>query len=206
MHSMAMPIIRLVSSLHTPFSSIGSDFTPQEVSRGESPRGFIRPAVKTVYNPQYGGHYEQAMVDRMAESLMAWHGSMGANARRTSDANASGDYHEGMADVTAAFLTADPCLGLEFRGIGTGCIRNAVNSVRYPCSGEVQYCGQVISGAFWQTYLSMRQRYSGNPVFALQKVREWYLNSIRFGTADNPNDSICEAGVDHIVIRRIVCP
>jgi hypothetical protein len=29
---------------------------------------------------------------------------------------------------------------------------------------------------------------------------------IRFGTADNPNDSICEAGVDHIVIRRIVCP
>ncbi len=92
--------------------------------------------------------------------------------------SASGDYHEGMADVTAAFLTADPCLGLEFRGIGTGCIRNAVNNVRYPCSGEVHYCGQVISGAFWQTYLSMRQRYSSNPAFALQKVREWYLNSI----------------------------
>jgi hypothetical protein len=29
---------------------------------------------------------------------------------------------------------------------------------------------------------------------------------IRFGTADNPNDSVCEAGVDHIVIRRINCP
>ena len=92
--------------------------------------------------------------------------------------NASGDYHEGMADVTAAFLTADPCLAIEFRGIGTGCLRNAVNSVRYPCSGEVHYCGQVISGAFWQTYLSMLQRYNNDPAFALQKVREWYLNSI----------------------------
>ena len=29
---------------------------------------------------------------------------------------------------------------------------------------------------------------------------------VRFGTMDNPNDSICEAGVDHVVIRRIVCP
>jgi hypothetical protein len=92
--------------------------------------------------------------------------------------NASGDYHEGMADATAALLTADPCLGLEFQGIGTGCIRNAVNSVRYPCSGGVHYCGQVLSGAFWQTYLSMRQRYSGTPAFALQEVRKWYLNSI----------------------------
>jgi len=92
--------------------------------------------------------------------------------------NASGDYHEGMADVTAAFLTADPCLAIEFRGIGTGCLRNAVNNVRYPCSGEVHYCGQVLSGAFWQTYLAMRQRYSNDPDFALQKVREWYLNSI----------------------------
>ncbi len=92
--------------------------------------------------------------------------------------NATGDYHEGMADVTAALLADDPCLAIEFRGIGTGCLRNSVNDVRYPCSGEVHYCGQVISGAFWQTYLSMRQRYSNNPSFALQKVREWYLNSI----------------------------
>jgi hypothetical protein len=92
--------------------------------------------------------------------------------------NASGDYHEGIADVTAAFLTVDPCLGIEFRGVGTGCIRNSVNDRLYPCSGGVHFCGQVISGAFWQTWLEMRNRYSSNQQFALDRVREWYLNSI----------------------------
>lgn len=92
--------------------------------------------------------------------------------------NASGDYHEGIADVTAAFLTVDPCLGIEFRGAGTGCIRNSVNNRTYPCSGDAHYCGQVISGAFWQTWLEMRNRYASNPQYALDRVREWYLNSI----------------------------
>ncbi|MFN7018795.1 MAG: PepSY domain-containing protein [Fimbriimonadales bacterium] len=92
--------------------------------------------------------------------------------------NASGDYHEGIADVTAALLTVDPCLGIEFRGVGTGCIRNSVNDRTYPCSGGVHYCGQVLSGAFWQTWLEMRNRYSNNPQYALDRVREWYLNSI----------------------------
>ncbi len=92
--------------------------------------------------------------------------------------NASGDYHEGIADVTAAFLTDDPCLGIEFRGVGTGCIRNAVNDRMYPCSGGVHYCGQVISGAFWQTLLELRQRYGGNREQALAVARPLYLNSI----------------------------
>jgi hypothetical protein len=92
--------------------------------------------------------------------------------------NASGDYHEGIADVTAAFLTVDPCLGIEFQGVGTGCIRNSVNNRLHPCSGGVHFCGQVISGAFWQTWLEMRNRYASNPQYALERVREWYLNSI----------------------------
>jgi hypothetical protein len=92
--------------------------------------------------------------------------------------NASGDYHEGMADTTAALLTVDPCLAIEFRGVGTGCLRNAVNDRTYPCSGGVHYCGQVLSGAFWQTWLEMRNRYANNPEYALAQVREWYLNSI----------------------------
>jgi hypothetical protein len=29
---------------------------------------------------------------------------------------------------------------------------------------------------------------------------------VRFGTSDSPNDSIVEAGVNHFVVRRIVCP
>jgi hypothetical protein len=92
--------------------------------------------------------------------------------------NARGDYHEGMADTTAALLTVDPCLGIEFRGVGTGCIRNAVNDRQHPCSGGAHFCGQVLSGAFWQTWLEMRNRYANNPQYALERVREWYLNSI----------------------------
>jgi hypothetical protein len=92
--------------------------------------------------------------------------------------NASGDYHEGIADVTAAFLTVDPCLAIEFHGVGTGCLRNAVNDRQHPCSGGVHFCGQVLSGAFWQTWLEMRNRYASNPQYALERVREWYLNSI----------------------------
>jgi len=29
---------------------------------------------------------------------------------------------------------------------------------------------------------------------------------VRFATSDSPNDSITEAGVDHFIVRRIVCP
>ena len=63
----------------------------------------------------------------------------------------SGDYHEGVADVTASLLSNDPCLGRDFSGQGTGCLRNAINSVSHPCGGEAHLCGQVISGAFWLT-------------------------------------------------------
>ncbi len=91
--------------------------------------------------------------------------------------NASGDYHEGIADVTAAFLTDDPCLAIEFQGVGAGCLRNSVNDRLHPCSGGVHFCGQVISGAFWQTLLELRARY-GSRQQALEVARPLYLNSI----------------------------
>ena len=95
--------------------------------------------------------------------------------------NATLDYHEAMADTTSMMITGDPCIALELRGIGTGCLRNpgVGNNWRHPCTSTNYYdCSMVLSGAFWQTYQRMLQRYSSNPTFALQKVREWYLNSI----------------------------
>lgn len=90
--------------------------------------------------------------------------------------SAAGDYHEGMADVTAALLGDSPCLGEDFLGQGSGCLRNAYNSVVYPCSGEVHLCGQVISGAFWLT-LDELNLTEGHTV-GMNLVRSWYLNSI----------------------------
>lgn len=91
---------------------------------------------------------------------------------------ATSDYHEGMADVTAAMLTNDPCLARDFFGQGSGCLRNSDNNVQYPCSGEPHYCGQVISGCFWHTLDAMKQRYQNDQQRALDLVRSWYLNSI----------------------------
>ncbi|MCB8932565.1 MAG: hypothetical protein H6534_03890 [Chthonomonadaceae bacterium] len=90
--------------------------------------------------------------------------------------SAAGDYHEGVADVSACMVGDTPELGLDFRGQGTGPLRNAINTVNYPCSGEVHLCGQVISGAFWMTILELDQTIGH--AASLPMLRSWWLDSI----------------------------
>ena len=87
---------------------------------------------------------------------------------------ATGDYHEGLADVTANLLMETSCLGRGFSG-GSSCLRNAYNSVSYPCSGDAHYCGQVLSGAFW---LTRDELVLTEPDDYLEIIRSLYLNSI----------------------------
>lgn len=94
----------------------------------------------------------------------------------------TGDYHEGIADVTSAFMLNDPCLGRDFSGQGTGCLRNTYNNVTHPCGGESHLCGQVISGAFWLTKDQLNTTMGA--AAALPYARSLYLNSILL----NPND------------------
>ncbi|MBI5864629.1 MAG: fibronectin type III domain-containing protein [Planctomycetes bacterium] len=63
-----------------------------------------------------------------------------------------GQYGEGMGDVVAVLLADDPILGYGFyyNNCSSG-IRTAANSFQYPCSGEIHYCGQLISGCVWST-------------------------------------------------------
>ncbi|MCH7904279.1 MAG: hypothetical protein IH944_06885 [Armatimonadetes bacterium] len=89
---------------------------------------------------------------------------------------ASGDYHEGMADVTAALASNTPLLAEDFRGQDTGALRSSYNSVAYPCSGSVHRCGQVLSGAFWLTKDELDV--TMGPAAALAHTRMLYLNSI----------------------------
>ncbi len=101
----------------------------------------------------------------------------------------SGDYHEGMADVTAAFLANDPCLGRDFFGQDTGCLRSTYNTVSHPCGGEVHLCGQVISGAFWLTKDQLDVTMGAGP--SLTYARDLYLNSILLQPFDiNPGVTI----------------
>ena len=89
---------------------------------------------------------------------------------------ATGDYHEGVADTTGALGLDDPCGGLDFLGSGTGCLRNAINPLTYPCVGPIHTCGQVISGAFWLTRLELAATEGSGP--GLDIIRDLYLNSI----------------------------
>ncbi len=61
-----------------------------------------------------------------------------------------GAYGEGMGDVLSVLVTDDPNLGQDFFGPGTGPLRNAINSVMFPCnSSDPHVCGQVLAGAVW---------------------------------------------------------
>lgn len=103
--------------------------------------------------------------------------------------SATGDYHEGVADVSANLVGDTPLLGEDFRGQGTGELRNSINNVNYPCSGEVHLCGQVIAGAFWMTILELDQTIGH--VASLPLLRSWWLDSILLRPAGiNPGITI----------------
>jgi hypothetical protein len=62
-----------------------------------------------------------------------------------------GQYGEGMGDVMSTIILDDNRLGLGFFGSCSSWLRDADNSSQYPCSGEIHSCGQLISGAVWDT-------------------------------------------------------
>jgi hypothetical protein len=62
-----------------------------------------------------------------------------------------GEYGEGMGDVMGVLITDDPGLAYGFFSDCDSPLRNAVNDIQYPCSGEIHYCGQLLSGCVWET-------------------------------------------------------
>jgi hypothetical protein len=62
-----------------------------------------------------------------------------------------GQYGEGTGDCMAVLATDQPKLGIGFNlNCSTG-IRTADNTLQYPCSGAIHFCGQLISGCVWDT-------------------------------------------------------
>jgi len=62
--------------------------------------------------------------------------------------NGQGQMGEGSGDVMGVLIQDDPILGQGFQTCGVG-IRNASNTMQYPCGGEVHDCGQLISACVW---------------------------------------------------------
>ena len=61
------------------------------------------------------------------------------------------EYGEGMGDVMGVLITDDAGSGYGFEGSCSIPLRNADNTMQYPCSGEIHYCGQLLSGCVWST-------------------------------------------------------
>ncbi len=62
-----------------------------------------------------------------------------------------GAYGEGMSDVMGILITDDPGLAYGFYGNCNEYMRTGDNTFQYPCSGEIHYCGQLLSGCVWDT-------------------------------------------------------
>ena len=101
-----------------------------------------------------------------------------------------GDYHEGMSDTLAQFVENSPCVGPDFSGQNTGCLRNTdTSNQQYPCTAEEHTCGLVIGGAFWdmRTALSATLGIS----LALDMSRDYYIGQEMVGNhAINPSVTV----------------
>ncbi len=89
--------------------------------------GYPNTAWSTVIHHEYGHH------------LVAMAGS------------GQDEYGEGMGDAMGVLITDDAGTGYGFSGNCSTPLRNANNTMQYPCSGEIHYCGQLLSGCVWST-------------------------------------------------------
>ena len=88
----------------------------------------------------------------------------------------TGDFHEGVADITSMLLLDDPVIAKDFFGPGTRIRDCSTSNEQYPCNGGSHQCGQVICGAFWDTLVGLKAKWGNDP--ALDIARYLYLNLI----------------------------
>ncbi|MFK7760372.1 MAG: GC-type dockerin domain-anchored protein [Phycisphaerales bacterium] len=62
-----------------------------------------------------------------------------------------GQYGEGFGDVMSAIILDDNRLGVGFFGSCGSALRNAVNTLQYPCATDGHACAGLLSGAVWET-------------------------------------------------------
>ncbi|MEE9552917.1 MAG: IPTL-CTERM sorting domain-containing protein, partial [candidate division Zixibacteria bacterium] len=60
-----------------------------------------------------------------------------------------GQYGEGFGDVMGILIMDEAELGWGFFNNCNDYMRTGDNTFQYPCSGEIHYCGQLISGCVW---------------------------------------------------------
>jgi len=86
-----------------------------------------------------------------------------------------GAYGEGMGDLIGVLITDQPILAIGFQNNCNAGLRTADNSLQYPCSGEIHFCGQLLSGCVWST---RNELLASNPLTYLDILSNLTVNSI----------------------------
>jgi len=126
--------------------------------------GCSNTAFSTVVHHEYGHH------------LVAMAGS------------GQGQYGEGMSDVMGVLITDDS--GLAYGFFSDDCatpLRNANNTLQYPCSGAIHFCGQLLSGCVWDTRNELEIT---NPSNYSDIISNLAVNAILLHTGDMITPSI----------------
>ncbi len=113
--------------------------------------GYPNTAFSTVVHHEYGHH------------LVACAGS------------GQDEYGEGMGDVMGHLITDDPGAAWGFYGSCSEALRNADNTMQYPCSGEIHYCGQLLSGCVWSIRNALQVTY---PTTYIDILADLAINSM----------------------------
>lgn len=105
----------------------------------------------------------------------------------TCGGSGQGAYGEGMGDAMGVLVEDNSELAQGF--YASDCqngIRDAENSLTYPCFGEIHYCGQLISGCVWET---QKQLQLSDPVGYLLTSASLAINSVLLhnGSSINPD-------------------
>lgn len=105
-----------------------------------------------------------------------------------------GAYGEGMGDVMGLLITDDPGTGWGFSGNCNQPLRNADNNMQFPCSGEIHYCGKLISGCVWST---RNELLVTNPASYMDILSNLAINSILMHSGSSITPSIT---IDYLVL------
>lgn len=105
-----------------------------------------------------------------------------------------GQYGEGMGDVMGTLITDDSGIGYGFHSDCDDPLRNANNTLQYPCSGEIHYCGQLISGCVWDTRNELKKT---NPTNYSDIISNLAINAMLLHTGSMITPSIT---IDYLVL------
>ena len=98
-----------------------------------------------------------------------------------------GAYGEGMGDVMGLLILDEAGTGWGFFGNCNEPLRNADNTMQYPCTGGIHYCGQLLSGCVWST---RNELFVTNPLTYIQILSNLAINAMLLHTGSSIDPSI----------------